>query len=914
MKTNVCRSLFLALITQFFLFGQSFAAESGENTVVTITTNRGTFSIELFDNDTPVTVQNFLNYVNRGDYNGSFLHRSIPGFILQGGGFIFNEATGDAESIDADAPIINEFQRSNLRGTVAMAKLSGNPDSATNQWFVNLANNASNLDNQNGGFTVFGQVIGDGMTVVDDIASLPVNNFGGAFSDLPTINYISGSIAAENFVTLSDVSVDTSGDDTDGDGTPDATDDDDDNDGVLDTVDVFPFDSAETLDTDNDGIGNNADADDDGDGVLDTVDIFPLDSAETLDTDTDGIGNNADTDDDGDGVLDTVDAFPLDSAEIQDIDGDGIGNNADADDDGDGVDDDQDAFPEDGTEISDSDNDGTGDVADSDDDNDGLPDSFELANGLNPIVDDAIDDLDGDGISNLLEFQSETNPNDSSDFDNCVNSAISGDLAENSAFTNARRISFANPGSNSQQQTLLRFVNQSVASAEVELYGIDDSGVASRLGPVSFELVAGESKQITVQDLEEGNAGKGLSNTLCDGTGKWQLIARSSGIVEVINLIRTPDGFLTNLSSVVPVEQSQNVIYFANPGSNSNQQTFIRIANLSSNAGLVTISGVDDAGASSNSEVSFTLMGDTSLQLTAQDLENGNQSKGLTGQLGDGTGKWRLTVDSSIDLSVASLIRTPDGFLTNLSSVVESTDGTVTNIDFATPASDSGKTTFLRLVNITNENATVTISGTDDTGNGAPGGTVMIEIAANSAVQVTSDDLENGNLTKGVLGGLSNASGLWQLELQSNVAIKVQNLVRTPDGFLTNLSSTSPVSTGVNEVLVFNPGSNLNQRSSLRIVNRADQMAEVSINAVDDKAASAPGGGVTLQLLPGAGILLSAEDLENGNAELGLVGALGDGVGKWRLSVSADVEISVQSLLDTPTGFLTNLSQPVTGN
>jgi hypothetical protein len=88
-------------------------------------------------------------------------------------------------------------------------------------------------------------------------------------------------------------------------------------------------------------------------------------------------------------------------------------------------------------------------------------------------------------------------------------------------------------------------------------------------------------------------------------------------------------------------------------------------------------------------------------------------------------------------------------------------------------------------------------------------------------------------------------------------------------------------------------------------------MAEVSVSAIDDKGDVATGGGVTLQLLPRAATLLSAEDLENGNAELGVVGALGDGSGKWRLSVSADVEISVQSLLDTPTGFLTNLSQPI---
>ena len=163
-------------------FGESsphiYAQGSATNPVVRVDTAAGSFSIELFEQTTRVTVANFLNYVRGGDYTGTFLHRVVPGFIVQGCGFRL-DSNGAAVEIPADPPIVNEFNISNTRGTVAMAKLGGDPNSATNQWFVNLADNSASLDSQNGGFTVFGQVIDDGMDVVDAIAALPIHDFWG---------------------------------------------------------------------------------------------------------------------------------------------------------------------------------------------------------------------------------------------------------------------------------------------------------------------------------------------------------------------------------------------------------------------------------------------------------------------------------------------------------------------------------------------------------------------------------------------------------------------------------------------------------------------------------------------------------------------------------------------------------------
>ncbi len=142
---------------------------------VRVATNLGTMDFILYNTATPQTVTNFLSYVNAAvnNYNGAVFHRSVSGFVVQGGGFKVQSAPNNFTAIPTTASPINEPGISNLRGTVAMAKVGTNPNSATNQFFVNLGNNSSNLDNQNGGFTVFARVAGNGMTVADAMAALP---------------------------------------------------------------------------------------------------------------------------------------------------------------------------------------------------------------------------------------------------------------------------------------------------------------------------------------------------------------------------------------------------------------------------------------------------------------------------------------------------------------------------------------------------------------------------------------------------------------------------------------------------------------------------------------------------------------------------------------------------------------------
>ena len=156
--------------------------------VVQFDTVRGTFNAELLANDAPRTVANFLNYVNRGAYTNSIFHRSVRNFVIQGGGFAVSGST--VNTIPTDAPIALENKVSNLRGTLAMAR-TNELNSATSQWFVNTGNNSGQLDTTNGGYTVFARVLGNGMTVADSIAALPIFDasaiLNSAFNELPLL-------------------------------------------------------------------------------------------------------------------------------------------------------------------------------------------------------------------------------------------------------------------------------------------------------------------------------------------------------------------------------------------------------------------------------------------------------------------------------------------------------------------------------------------------------------------------------------------------------------------------------------------------------------------------------------------------------------------------------------------------------
>ena len=143
-------------------------------------TSHGTFKVELFAKEAPVTVENFLRYVDDGHFDGTIFHRIVPGFVIQGGGL-----TADFANKKTRAPISNEAKNGlkNTRGSLSMARTS-DINSATSQFFVNLADNAF-LDHsaRDYGYAVFGRVT-EGMDVIDRIAGVSTGTRKG-YKDAP---------------------------------------------------------------------------------------------------------------------------------------------------------------------------------------------------------------------------------------------------------------------------------------------------------------------------------------------------------------------------------------------------------------------------------------------------------------------------------------------------------------------------------------------------------------------------------------------------------------------------------------------------------------------------------------------------------------------------------------------------------
>ena len=174
------------------------------------------------------------------------------------------------------------------------------------------------------------------------------------------------------------------------------------------------------------------------------------------------------------------------------------------------------------------------------------------------------------------------------------------------------------------------------------------------------------------------------------------------------------------------------------------------------------------------------------------------------------------------------------------------------------------------------------------------------------SAHLNSRDFEEGNWTKNFMPGSGTGNSDWRLEFYSPyLEIEVAAYMRTRDGFLTSMHDVAPQRPGGHWVAIFNPGSNADQVSSLRVVNGGREPAAVTISGIDDHRQS-PGSGVSATVPAGSSRTFTAAQLEAGGA--GMTGALGDGEGKWQLNVVSDQPVDVLSLMASPTGHLTNLS------
>ena len=467
------------------------------------------------------------------------------------------------------------------------------------------------------------------------------------------------------------------------------------------------------------------------------------------------------------------------------------------------------------------------------------------------------------------------------------------------------------------RQGFVRVVNHSKEAGEVAIEAFDDSGNA--YDPVTLAIGADETVHFNSDDLEMGNSAKGLSGGVGASEGDWRLKLTSLLDIEVLAYIRTEDGFLTAMHDLMPASGPGRRSAFFNPGSNESQVSLLRLANPRDEEAAVAITGVDDDG-EAGGEVRVVVPARGALAFTAGELESGGE--GLEGALRDGAGKWRLFVEAERVrggpfgqgtalpwILAMSLLESPTGHLTNLSSIPRNESLGVHSVPLFPAKSAAGRQGFARVVNRSDEAGEATITAYDDAGREY--GPVTLALAANGAAHFNSDDLEDGSAAKGLSGGIGSGEGDWRLEVTSDLDIDVLAYVRTDDGFVTTMHDAAPSLIHTHRAPTFNPGSNADQVSSLRLVNPGEDDAEVTIIGTDGDGVS-PGSDIRITVPAKASRTLTAQELESGG--IGFEGALGDGAGKWELEIRADREIVAMSLLESPTGHLTNLSTaPVRG-
>ena len=455
-------------------------------------------------------------------------------------------------------------------------------------------------------------------------------------------------------------------------------------------------------------------------------------------------------------------------------------------------------------------------------------------------------------------------------------------------------------GNASGRQGFVRVISHSAEAGEVAVTAFDDTG--TKFGPVTMSIGANASAHFNATDLEAGNAAKGLAEGIGSGVGDWRLEFGGAPAVEAIGYVRHSDGFLTAVQDVAPQSAGVHSLATFNPASNHNQVSRLRIVNLGQGTASVKVTGVDDAGLSPGGAVELSLPAGAAEVCDAPELESGT---GLSAGLGDGSGKWRLSAEADGPVEAMGLMESPSGHLTNLSTSPSVRHGDALVVPLFLSASDPhGRQGFVRVINRSDEAGRVYIKARDDSGRDHS--QMELRIGANAVVHLNSDDLEVGASAKGLKGSAGPASsGDWRLELTSGLDIEALAYVRHGDGFLTSMHDVAPSANGVHRVATFNPASNDRQRSLLRIVNLGTERAKVTITGIDGGGAS-PGTDVEVEVRAGRSLTLAASQLEAGG--IGLKGALGDGASKWRLRVTSEQDIVVMSLLESPSGHLTNLS------
>ncbi|MCY4127789.1 MAG: fibronectin type III domain-containing protein [Gammaproteobacteria bacterium] len=457
----------------------------------------------------------------------------------------------------------------------------------------------------------------------------------------------------------------------------------------------------------------------------------------------------------------------------------------------------------------------------------------------------------------------------------------------------------------------VRVENHSKIEIEATVAATDDAG--SEYGPLTLALGPRQVRHFNSDDLERGNAAKGLIGATGSGTGAWRLtIDSAERNLEALSYVGAANGHLAALGMTVPMRPDGSLaVAIFNPASELDQTSLLRLVNPGGEDAEVTVVGVDDAGRSPGEPVRLTVPAATSCTVNATQLESGSGLPCGVAQegLGNGSGRWRLRIESTPPLVAMSLLTSPEGHLANLSGVAaEDPDGTWRVPLFPAMADEYGRQGFVRIANRSPNAGDVLISAFDD------GDTeyepLTLEMGSTDMAHLDANALELGSSNQNMTGSTGAGTGIWRLAMSSQrIKFEANDYVRHADGFLTSMQARAPESNGVHRVPFFNSANDADSTSVLRLVNPTENRRLVRITGTDDTGVR-PGTTVRLWMEGGDAMELTAAELESGESTApGLIdeGALGDGSGKWRLRVDAD-DIVVLNLVVSATGRLTNLS------
>ena len=236
---------------------------------------------------------------------------------------------------------------------------------------------------------------------------------------------------------------------------------------------------------------------------------------------------------------------------------------------------------------------------------------------------------------------------------------------------------------------------------------------------------------------------------------------------------------------LVSPAQNTHTLPLVRPAGFAGQESLVRIVNRSDTSGTVRITAIDDTGERFG-PVILTLDARQAVNITSRNLERGNTAVGLPVGIGDGSGSWRLELETALTIEALAYIRTPDGFLTSMHDVASMSEGGDHWVPIFNPGSNTQKVSHLRLINPGSTAAEVTVTGRDDLGDVASG-TVSLTLPAGAARTLTAQALEAGG--EGFDGRLGDGAGKWRLNVRSTTDIQVMSLLATPTGHLANLST-----------------------------------------------------------------------------------------------------------------------------